>query len=211
QLLKKYPNAKFIHIIRDPLINLASLKKNLAFRNRVFLPLGLVLYLQNSIKMAENNLKKYGRNVYYVLRYEDLVSKTKKYMKEISNFLNIDYQKDLCFPTINSKPATSNSMFEDSRVIGVVKNQSHNYRWLTELSDKEKKIAISTLFDVAIKLDYSEWKKEYVLKYYHAFYAKFINFIYRRFIDILQKIKFRDYVKLTKLKSLLINYLLIFL
>ena len=33
-IIKKYPNAKFIHIIRNPFENIVSLKKNEVVRNR---------------------------------------------------------------------------------------------------------------------------------------------------------------------------------
>ncbi len=49
-------------------------------------------------------------------------------MREISEFLHIEYNDKLCIPTENLKPGVANSMYINSRVKGVVKNQSENYR-----------------------------------------------------------------------------------
>ncbi|KKK92388.1 hypothetical protein LCGC14_2703440, partial [marine sediment metagenome] len=43
----------------------------------------------------------------------------------------------ICIPTENSKLAMANSMYEDSRVVGIVKDRSKNGRWAKELTKRE--------------------------------------------------------------------------
>lgn len=178
-LLRKYPNAKFIHIIRDPLPNIASLKRSFKYRNRPFNSWIIALYLKRTFRILLDNIKKVKKNNYYVLKYEDLVSDPYSNMIEICKFLGIDFEEVLCVPSENKKPATANSMYEDSRVLGVVNDQSKNYRWIKELNEGQKKDVVSILYDLTIKLGYDEWKKEYIKKYNKFFHLIKINIVNR--------------------------------
>ena len=142
----------------------------------------MCLSIRSSFHKAITNLKKYGKDRYFLIKYEDLVSSTKKRMKEISKFLNIEFTDELCIPTENLKAGMANSMYKRSRVQGIVKDQSVNYKWISELTEKEKKIVISILFSDSINMGYNNWNKIYIKNHKIIF-----SFILRKIIEILSK------------------------
>ena len=199
KLLKKFPKAKFIHIIRDPLVNSASLKKLSIYRNKGFSSVSTALYIKESYNMALKNTKKYSNNTYFVLTYEDLVSKTKIKMIEICKFLNIVYRDVICIPTENSKLAMANSMYEDSRVVGIVKDRSKNGRWAKELTKREVRNIVSTFYYDIQKVSYKNTEIVHLKQYFNNFYGIIINTIYRRLVFLVNKYD-KNHVFLNKVK-----------
>ncbi len=108
-LLKWFPQAKIIQIIRDPKKVLASemhkglkpdhpLKKGSTLYN-----LSLLIYVlinwNNSIKLDKKYKKKYPEN-YTSVRYEDLLQDHENTIREICNFLNIEYNANMLNPPV---------------------------------------------------------------------------------------------------------------
>tara|TARA_R110001583_G_scaffold27302_7_gene97762 strand:- start:21077 stop:22165 length:1089 start_codon:yes stop_codon:yes gene_type:complete len=120
-ILKSYPSAKFIHIIRSPIDNLCSMK---SLTNKMFDENFNVNHVANSIKnsfiMSHNNSKLLGFNRYHVIKYENLISDLENTMISVSKFLGIDYNEILTTPSEGGKPSVSNSMFEDRKSSGKV-------------------------------------------------------------------------------------------
>ena len=83
--LKRYPKAKFIHVIRDPLSSISSIKRLYNYKNRKFVSWERALYIRKSFKTAIKNQKKCGNNKYFIVRYEDLVSDTKNTIVSLSS------------------------------------------------------------------------------------------------------------------------------
>lgn len=87
-----YPNAKILHIIRDPRDRFASaLKRWKVIRGGV--GSGTAMWL-GSVHLAKRNMRKYpGR--YRAVRYESLASQPEETMAEVCAFLNEPYTPDM--------------------------------------------------------------------------------------------------------------------
>ena len=102
-LIKMYPNAKFIHIYRNPykvilsaifdFIKEAEEMSLQNFTENTFYNLNYKLYIEN-IESFLNAKEKYKDNI-FELRYEDLVKKPHEEIKKIYKFLNKDFNVDV--------------------------------------------------------------------------------------------------------------------
>ncbi|HBX71104.1 MAG TPA: hypothetical protein DEH25_17435 [Chloroflexi bacterium] len=172
-LANQYPRAKFIHILRDPLENIASLKKLAALRKNPFYAVNYAVALKRSFHLATENQRVLGESRYMVVRYEDLVSLPRQIMEDITRFLGIAYNESLLTPTENDRLAGSNSMFADRRVTGQIVNQSHDDRYKLILDQRELREIVTILYDDAVKRGYP-WQSKNIVGYrkgwiYHLF------------------------------------------
>ncbi|NVO20911.1 MAG: sulfotransferase [Bacteroidetes bacterium] len=87
ELLKLFPDAKFIHLIRDPRDNIISLK-NVDFEGPFT---ALLAYRWEHSARKLHYIKKKHPDKFYTIRYEDLVSEPTKYYRELCDFLSIPY------------------------------------------------------------------------------------------------------------------------
>ena len=69
ELVENFPYARFIHIVRDPRENMASLKKLYATRGWQWEPIGVAETLGRSCRLASENQQRFGREQYHVLNY----------------------------------------------------------------------------------------------------------------------------------------------
>lgn len=163
--LKFYPDAKFVHILRNPYSNLVSLRKYLdkQTKNRkVLFPRKGVSYfphLRKAVNSMYNSfyfLQKNKRLVenYKVITYEDLISKPEKQMKELSEFLEIEFDEILLQPTLFGKDWQGNSI-TGQKFTGVSKSGLE--RWKSDITDFEI-ILVNRLFDFLL----NEYKYEII-------------------------------------------------
>ena len=108
EMLGKWPNAKFIHVMRDPRNVHASVRLRSDF------PLKVRTTYHNwerSFLSMENNIKALNTD-YLVLRYEDLVADPLSALKQICYLLNISFEDVMLKPTLlgGSFPWDSNSL-----------------------------------------------------------------------------------------------------
>lgn len=103
------PKSKFIHIIRDPRDNWASLKSGWEIKYKKFND-SIERFLQSMIdrgklgmELAIHNSNILGKDRYKVVKYEELTTNPVKVMKEICEFLQISYDDILLKPTICGK------------------------------------------------------------------------------------------------------------
>lgn len=85
------PNAKFILLIRDPRDNHISL-----FNSRFTAPSITydTMYWKKAIRSVER-FQQYYPERFYILKYEDLVKETEKYVKEMCEFLGIPFLPEM--------------------------------------------------------------------------------------------------------------------
>ena len=131
--LKLYPEAKFIHILRNPYSNLVAIRKYLN-RNRFPFLKSAVLAMYNSYYYLYKNLRLINQKQYKVVRYEDLISQPEKIMQDVSHFLNIDYSEELTKPTVFGETWGGNST-SGVKFKGVSKMNLE--KWKTEISNYE--------------------------------------------------------------------------
>ena len=97
ELTDMYPEASFIHIVRNPYSNLVSMRKHksagfgYALIHRVLSTLDIsYYYLYQNPRVIEK---------YLVIRYEDLVTHPRTVMQEICAFLGLPFEETLLIPT----------------------------------------------------------------------------------------------------------------
>ena len=113
ELASYFPNAKFIHIIRNPYSNLVSLRKyTLLGKNRYPSLRDLVKAIQQNMEYYDRNNEELKEN-YFSVRYEDLVSNPKETIHEIIRYLGISYESILEQPTVCGQPWGGNSSSQE--------------------------------------------------------------------------------------------------
>jgi protein-tyrosine sulfotransferase len=112
-LLKKlFPDAKFIHVIRNPYATIVSIRKYMALR-------GNYPYLGWVIDALENNYYHSTSNPqfisdYLIVRYEDLIINTESKMHEVAKFLDLPFSQPMLTPTVLGKLWPGNSVSGES-------------------------------------------------------------------------------------------------
>ncbi|NQT22830.1 MAG: sulfotransferase [Candidatus Omnitrophica bacterium] len=115
---KAFPCSKFIHIVRDPRDNYASLKSGWQTRYRYMSDSLTLEGLRQSciergklgIDMGLKNIKVMGKEKYMIIRYEDLVKNTPTTLKKVAEFLKIDPYKYNMTPSACGFPWKGNSL-----------------------------------------------------------------------------------------------------
>ena len=107
-LKKLYPEAKFIHIVRNPYAALVSIRKFKSLTGQ-FPYIGTFLdALQNSYYHAFQNPLIVSD--YLLIRYEDLVLDAEKVMKKVANHLEMPFEPSMLIPSTLGEVWKGNSM-----------------------------------------------------------------------------------------------------
>ena len=113
EIMKRFPNTKFIHVIRNPLDVFTSLQEaeRKWWNNTTHYYTHIKLW-HDSVKIGLSNSTKYPKN-YYLLKYEDLVTKPEYIIKSICNFLEIEYYNEMLEMKNHSGWKGQNSSFNN--------------------------------------------------------------------------------------------------
>jgi hypothetical protein len=140
EIMKWFPEAKFIHIIRDPRDNWASLKsgweKRFKHHNDSLdrLMHSMIERGKFGFELSVLNQKRFGRERYKIVRYEDLVTDTRETMKHVCKFIGISFSEKVLVPTVCGRPWRGNSYVE-TKFSGP---SSQNVdRWRERITDNE--------------------------------------------------------------------------
>jgi len=155
EILKDFPNARFLHIFRDHRGNISSLKNYYLSSNQTLYPIsGNINYFTHILanmliimKMLHRNQEHLG-NQLKLLKYEDLLTDPEKTLKDLSNWLGIYYSNVLLKTTRLGLPAKSDSAFQTDAVQGI--NPSFATRWRTQMTSYEIRM-IEFLFGGSLK------------------------------------------------------------
>jgi hypothetical protein len=176
QVYKWYPNAKMIHLVRDPRDNFASLKSGWKARYQ-HLNDSIERLLQSMIdrgllglKLARLNREIFGENRYKVVRYEDLTANPQSVMMELCRFIELPYDPILLEPTFLGMPWRGNN-FDGLKFDAP--STANVDRWKERITDHEAaliefygaeemehwgyKPAFSTSSRVQASLDHYQW------------------------------------------------------
>ena len=140
EIFEWFPNAKFINIIRDPRDNFASLKSgweklySLRTNDSRELIQSMIDRGKLCMELAKLNSKRFGKEKYMILKFEDLVSDPKKYLRKICNFIEINYDEKLLQPTVLGSHWKGNNL-EEKNFNGI--SASNLNKWETRISDPE--------------------------------------------------------------------------
>lgn len=107
QIYSWWPEARCIHVIRDPRDNFVSYRQKHPTWNPEF-------FAKNWLRSTQagfSNQERFGAQRYYILRYEDLVLAPMETLRELVDFLGITWQPSLTSPTRAGEIWRGNSMF----------------------------------------------------------------------------------------------------
>ena len=109
------PEARFIHVVREPQATLASLlaRYRAADARQIHLS-EQAQSIRQSLQLAHANARRLGAPHYLVVRYEDLVDDPAHEIERVRAFLGITAHASLRTPTVAGQPVRSNSAFEPS-------------------------------------------------------------------------------------------------
>lgn len=115
-LLKSwFPEAKFVHMLRNPYANLFSLQAGLVrkrhFREKALRPMAKSFYFLERNQACLDD--------YHVVRYEDLVLDTDATLKRLADHLEIGYRPSLQSPTILGRPWAGNPQTVETSFEGI--------------------------------------------------------------------------------------------
>lgn len=158
RMLRDFPTMKIIHIIRNPFSAYRDTKR------RPFpLPLNRYLITWNIYhSTVEMYAKLYPNNV-KVFRYEDLVANKPSFMRTVSDFIGVEFNESMLYPSWNGKEIKD--MIAPWGTV-LKSTEEYNKEVIEELTEEEKlKIAAGTTA-VARHFQYHE------IEYLKAYYAK---------------------------------------
>jgi len=155
--LKWFPHAKFIHVLRDPRDNWASLKSGwevrFKYQNDTIgrLMHSMIERGKFGFELAVINQKRFGKKKYKIIRYEDLVGNTKSVMEDVCRFLDISLSRKVLTPTICGKAWKGNN-YSKTNFKGP---SSYNVsRWKERITEQEAKLLEYHFEDFMKKFDY---------------------------------------------------------
>jgi hypothetical protein len=118
-----WPEAKCIHVVRDPRDNYASYRR----KHPDWSEWTFARSWQRSLLRGIQNRARYGASRYWIMRYEDLILRPEAVLTELVEFLEIDMDASLRTPTRAGKPWGGNSMFGE-RFEGISDSPVGRYR-----------------------------------------------------------------------------------
>jgi hypothetical protein len=139
EILARYPEARFVHVLRDPRSVAAALRRLDRARDAETDLVAVGLTVGRSFDTAEQNATRLGDSRYLVLRYENLVADPRGEMRRAAAFVGIDWADSLLTPTVGGVEATSNSAWSDRQVTGEIEAARLDL-WRGELDAREAEL-----------------------------------------------------------------------
>ncbi|WP_420630023.1 sulfotransferase family protein [Candidatus Leptofilum sp.] len=141
ELNQLFPDAKFIHIVRNPYANFVSLRRFKSENGYPFLK-AIIFALYNSYYHLLRN----GRLLqnYTIIRYEDLVTEPNVIMEQLAQFAGIQFQETLLQPTVDGQAWPGNSVYV-SQLSGI--STASLDKWKEEIHDFESNLLNKALPD----------------------------------------------------------------
>jgi hypothetical protein len=133
QIFTWWPEARCIHVVRDPRDNYASYRRKHPSWNAEF----FAANWRRSTRAGLQNARRFGPQYYHLLRYEDLTGIPEIGLRQLVDFLHIDWHPSLASPTRAGEVWAGNSMFSD-RFQGI--SATPVERWKDELQAQEARV-----------------------------------------------------------------------
>ncbi len=107
KIFEWWPQARCIHIVRDPRDNFVSYRRKHPKWNAEFFSMNWLRSTQAGLQNQEH----YSSQRYLVMRYEDLTASPQEYLNKLVAFLGINWDESLVEPTRAGIQWRGNSMF----------------------------------------------------------------------------------------------------
>lgn len=135
RILRVYPRARFVHVLRDPRSVAAAIARLDRAAGQETDLLDVALGIRRSFAAARRNRRILGERRYHLLRYEDLVARPQEAMRRVAGFADIGWSPSLLVPTVGGVEATSNSAWPGRRVTGAIEARQLEL-WRQELDER---------------------------------------------------------------------------
>jgi len=143
EIFSWFPNAKFLHLVRDPRDNYAALKSGV---KSYYSKMGedekqtlasLIYRTRFGLEMGLANMNKYGNEKYLFVNFTQLVNNIDIEIKEIIKFIGISFKDSLLVPTRLGNEIKGNNF--DGKKFNKVSNKNIG-RWVERISEDEAKV-----------------------------------------------------------------------
>ncbi|PLX22872.1 MAG: hypothetical protein C0599_05440 [Salinivirgaceae bacterium] len=148
ELKTMYPDAKFVHIIRNPYSNIVAFRKYISINRFPYLK-GLLFSMYNSYYYLMKNIDFVDN--YHVVVYEDLISNPEKTMRDLTDSLNIPFNEKLLFPSLMGENWGGNST-SNEKFTGV--SNKNIDKWKSEITSFEINLVNSLFKGVLEKFNF---------------------------------------------------------
>ncbi len=200
QLLKIFPEARFIHIKRDYRDNAISMIRA-KFESPIYSSL---TYRWKYLNKKIDKQKRLTPNRFYTLRYEDLVTNTEFYLKEICLFLDIEFSenmknyRDKINDMLAIYPEELINKYHKS-LLSPITNEK-NYNWKHTLTKKQIKTCDIVMGSFAEDCGYERiYSKKYPLFYLSCIPGIIFGHLLFIFIGLLNRVPFNFQMKILNL------------
>jgi hypothetical protein len=142
-LFQWYPEAKFIHVLRDPRDNYGAIKAGwekryqYQFDCKERLLQSVIDRAKLGMELAEINQRRFGTKRYLVIRYEDVATQAEATLRRVCEFLEIPFQPSLLVPTFCGQVWGGNN--HELKKFSSVSQGSVN-RWRERIDEHEAKV-----------------------------------------------------------------------
>jgi hypothetical protein len=178
ELKQVFPESKIIYMVRDYRDNILSYQ-NVDFD------------LNNTAALAERwryynakILQSYsGDNNAILLKYEDLISDAEKTLKQITDFLQVDYHPEM----LQVSKSNPNNLRKWQQNLAKPIEKSFAFKWKKQMAEKDVKIADTICKEVAEALGYKPKYQNSSLPFSAKFgkiLGRAANFIEQHFFDV---------------------------
>jgi hypothetical protein len=180
EIFNWFPDAKYIHIVRDPRDNYAAIKAGVkrygTFGDDEKTLLNSILNRGKlGMELASINQEVYGEERYKVVRFEDIVSSPEATLRDICSWLNIEYTEKMITPTVLGRPTKGNNYNGLEFYDISAKNVG---RWRDRITEEEASIIEFHFSDEMDAFNYEKsFSKSETLKPVADFY-KWLNYKY---------------------------------
>lgn len=181
EILQWFPEARFIHLLRDPRDNFAALAAGVdkhysrlgEDHNRT---LASLLYRARlGFRMARLNRTRYGEDHYHLVRYEDLTAAPDREMRHIAEFLGVVFDPCLLKPTVLGVPAGGNAFDGVASFDVSVRNVD---RWRARIAPEDAQVIEFHLADEMKAFGYAPAFAEDAQAHAAAEFYKWQNYTY---------------------------------
>lgn len=161
----EFPNAKFVHIIRDPRTRYNSAKGLRTRRPVKYLPFVSGLYGKDfatgiaQSTMVTMMLAKLNKEIlkerYLIILYEDLIKNPESVMRKVANHLGLEFNETLLMQTTSGEKIVPNSSFDKDMLSGIKDTSDERLtKYFKSTSCLERKILHYFTWEIAKEFNY---------------------------------------------------------
>ena len=143
-LARLYPDAKFVHIVRDGRAVLSSYKQLENIKKHKYAPdlptetWRVAARWASTVSRCSFHLDKHARGRYIVIRYEDLITEFESTVSSVCEFLDVDFESDMeKFYLLNKKVDLEPSEYEWKKNTRNPIDKTNISKWKLELSKND--------------------------------------------------------------------------